>query len=125
MDSRGATLALTNRSDAAAQTGSSRYIATIKVTNTGARAGKDVVELYVKAPGKTMDKPERELKAFAKTPLLQPGESCTVRLSVPVESLASWDEAAEGWAVENGRYRFIAAKNAADKGLCKKIRVQP
>ena len=125
LDSRGATLALTNRSDAAAKTGSSKYIATIKVTNTGARAGKDVVELYVKAPGKTMDKPERELKAFAKTPLLQPGESCTVRLSVPVESLASWDEAAEGWAVENGRYRFIAARNAADKGLCKKIRVQP
>ena len=96
----------------------------IQVTNTGSRAGKDVVELYVKAPGKSMDKPERELKAFAKTPLLQPGESCTVRMSVPVESLASWDETAEGWEIERGRYRFVAARDAAEKGLAKTIRIR-
>ena len=94
---------------------------TVKVTNTGKYAGKDVVELYVSAPGKDMDKPARELKAFAKTPLLQPGESCTVEMCVPEESLASWDESAGAWAVERGRYRFIAARNAADRGLRKRV----
>ena len=93
----------------------------LTVTNTGKRAGKDVVELYVKAPGRSIDKPERELKAFAKTPLLEPGQSCTVQMTVPVESLASWENGA--WSLEKGRYRIIAARNASDKGLRKALRL--
>ena len=97
---------------------------TVEVKNTGSAAGKDVVQLYVHAPGRSMDKPSRELKAFAKTPLLQPGESCTVEMMLPRNSLASWDEASGDWAVENGRYRLIAAHNASDKGIRKNIRVK-
>ena len=100
------------------------YIVTVEVSNTGKLAGKDVVELYVKAPGKSMDKPARELKAFAKTPLLQAGESCTVTMTVPLESLASWDEQAGGWALERGRYRLIAARSAAARGLAKSVRIR-
>ena len=100
------------------------YRITVEVKNTGKVAGKDVVELYVSAPGRDMDKPERELKAFAKTPLLQPGESCTVELFVPQESLASWDESAGAWALERGRYRLIAARNAADRGIVKRIKIR-
>ena len=93
------------------------YRVCVTVRNTGKVAGKDVVQLYVKAPGREMEKPARELKAFAKTPLLQPGESCTVEMFVSAESLASWDEKSSSWSVEKGRYRFIAARNAADRGL--------
>ena len=82
------------------------------------------MQLYVKAPGREMEKPARELKAFAKTPLLQPGESCTVEMFVSAESLASWDEKSSSWSVEKGRYRFIAARNAADRGLRNRIRFQ-
>ena len=103
---------------------SNGYKVTVEVKNTGKVAGKDVVELYVSAPGRDMDKPTRELKAFAKTPLLQPGESCTVEMYVPRESLASWDEDASCWVVEQGRYTFAAARNAADRGLRKRIRVK-
>ena len=102
--------------------GSGVYLVSVTVTNTGKAAGKDVVELYVAAPGRSIDKPSRELKAFAKTPLLQPGESCTVEMTVPAESLASWEE--QGWTVEKGRYRFIAARHAADKGLKSSVRIR-
>ena len=98
------------------------YLVSVTVTNTGKAAGKDVVELYVAAPGRSIDKPSRELKAFAKTPLLQPGESYTVEMTVPAESLASWEE--QGWTVEKGRYRFIAARHAADKGLKSSVRIR-
>ena len=100
------------------------YRVCVTVRNTGKVAGKDVVQLYVKAPGREMEKPARELKAFAKTPLLQPGESCTVEMFVSAESLASWDEKSSSWSVEKGRYRFIAARNAADRGLRNRIRFQ-
>ncbi len=97
------------------------YRVCVTVRNTGKVAGKDVVQLYVKAPEREMEKPARELKAFAKTPLLQPGESCTVEMFVSAESLASWDEKSSSWSVEKGRYRFIAARNAADRGLLRRL----
>lgn len=96
----------------------------VKVTNKGKVAGKDVVQLYVKAPRKGLPKPERELRAYAKTPLLAPGESCEVEMFVPAEYLASYDADASAWVTEKGRYTFIAARNAADKGLRRGIRVK-
>jgi beta-glucosidase len=96
---------------------------TVDVKNSGDVAGKDVVELFVHAPGKDMDKPERELKAFAKTPLLEPGETATVTLHVTRDSLASWDEEAGAWALEPGRYRFLACSDAATVILRKRVRI--
>ena len=96
---------------------------TVDVKNTGHVAGKDVVELFVHAPGKDMDKPERELKAFAKTPLIAPGETVTVTLHVTRDSLASWDEDAACWTVESGRYRFLACRDAASTVLKKRVRI--
>lgn len=93
------------------------------VRNTGDQAGKDVVQLYVHAPGRDMDKPERELKGFAKTPLLAPGEECSVEIFVPASCLASFDEASSSWVTERGRYTFIVSKNASDRGLRRKVRV--
>jgi beta-glucosidase len=60
----------------------------VSVKNTGKVAGKEVVQVYVAAPGKDMDKPARELKGFAKTRKLGAGESETVTITVPYESLA-------------------------------------
>ena len=96
----------------------------VRVTNTGKVAGKDVVQIYVKAPRKGLDKPERELKGFAKTPLLNPGESCDVEIFISKESLASYDEASMSWVTEKGRYTFIAAKDALDCSKRKKVRIR-
>lgn len=84
------------------------------VTNTGKIPGKEVVQLYIAAPGKTMVKPQKELKAFAKTKILAPGESEVVRLAVGLSELASFDEQASCWAVETGRYSAFWSSSSRD-----------
>jgi beta-glucosidase len=82
-----------------------KIIASVKVTNTGSVAGKEAVGLYVHAPlGSFTDKPERELRAFGKTRLLQPGESQVVDLSFPVRDLASFNSALSRWETAKGAY---------------------
>lgn len=93
----------------------------VTVRNKGKVAGKDVVQIYVKAPRRGLDKPARELRGFAKTPLLAPGESCEVNVFVPAGSLASYDESASSWVVEKGRYTFMAARNSMDCQLRKRV----
>ena len=91
------------------------YEVSVTVKNTGDREGKEVVELYVAAPdAKAANKPAKELKAFAKTKALKPGESETVTLKVKAADLASFDEAASAWVVAEGEYQFLVAASAAD-----------
>ncbi len=91
------------------------YEVSVTVKNTGSHEGKEVVELYVSAPdNKAANKPVKELKAFAKTKLLKPGESQTLTLSVKAADLASFDEAASAWVVAEGEYQFLIAASAQD-----------
>ncbi len=87
---------------------------TVDVRNTGRVAGKEVVQVYVAAPGRDMDKPARELRAFAKTRQLEPGQSQSVTLRVSYADLASFNEQGSCWQVEPGRYTVMVARNAAD-----------
>jgi len=84
------------------------------IKNTGKLAGKEVVELYISAPGKSMNKPAKELKAFAKTKLLQPDESQTILLTVPQSDLASYDETNSQWVVEPGKYTGLLGSSSGD-----------
>lgn len=84
------------------------------VRNNGCVAGKEIVELYVSAPGKDMDKPAQELKAFAKTNCLQPSESQTVSLSINIRDLASYSEATAEWVVEPGLYTLSIGASSRD-----------
>ena len=91
------------------------YEVTVTVKNTGALEGKEVVELYISAPdNKAANKPAKELKAFAKTKQLKPGESETLTLTVKAADLASFDEAASAWVVAEGEYQFLVAASAQD-----------
>jgi beta-glucosidase len=81
-----------------------KLTATVTVTNTGKVTGKEVVELYLSAPHRKLDKPSEELKGFAKTQLLQPGESQTVAITLNPSDLASYNTDAESWIAEAGKY---------------------
>ena len=91
------------------------YTVTIEVKNTGKMEGKEVVELYVADPlSQQLDKPVKELKAFAKTWNLKPGETETVTMSVKAADLASFDEATSSWKVNAGKYQFLVAASSRD-----------
>ena len=85
-----------------------------KVTNTGSVAGKEVAQVYVTAPKGRLEKPAQELKAFAKTRELQPGESQTLTMTIPVRDLASFDEASSQWLTEAGTYMFRIGTSSRD-----------
>ncbi len=88
--------------------------ASVTVTNTGKTAGKEVVELYLSAPSGKENKPEEELKAFAKTQLLKPGQSQTIRLSLDASSLASFDTDLTRWVADAGTYEVKIGAGAED-----------
>lgn len=91
------------------------YTVSVEVKNTGKAAGKEVVQLYVSAPDAAKaDKPEKELKAFAKTGELKPGESAVVTLRVNAADLASYDEAASAWVAAEGNYKFRIGASSRD-----------
>ncbi len=86
----------------------------ITVKNTGSVAGKEVAQVYVQAPKGRLEKPVQELKGFAKTRSLQPGESQTLTIVIPVRDLASFDEAGSQWLAEAGTYTFRIGASSRD-----------
>ena len=99
--------------DAAAIVDGDVVTVSVKVTNTGQRAGRNVVELFVAAPNsKKLNKPEKELRNYAKTRLLQPGQSETVTMKVKTSDLASFNEKASAWKTDAGTYSFLICSSA-------------
>ena len=88
--------------------------ASITITNTGKRAGKEVVQLYASAPAGGLEKPARELKAFGKTRELQPGQSETVTMKLSLYDLASYNEATQSWETAAGKYAIQFGANVED-----------
>ena len=91
------------------------YTVKIDVKNTGKMAGRNVVELFVAAPNsKKLNKPEKELRNYAKTRLLQPGQTETITMKVKTEELASFNEKASAWKTDAGLYTFMICSSAND-----------
>jgi beta-glucosidase len=81
-----------------------KIIVTVSIKNSGQAAGKEVVELYISAPDAKLEKPEIELKAFAKTKLIKPGEIQTMSFEINARQLSSFDPATSSWIAEAGKY---------------------
>jgi beta-glucosidase len=90
------------------------FTATITVKNTGSAAGKEAVQLYVAAPAGGLEKPAFELKGFAKTKTLAPGEAQTLTITVDKYTLASFNEATSAWETAAGTYKVMFGANAMD-----------
>ena len=95
----------------------------ITVKNTGSVAGKEVAQVYVQAPKGRLEKPVQELKAFAKTRELQPGESQTLTMTIPVRDLASFDEAGSQWLTEAGTYTFCIGTSSRDIAATAQLKI--
>jgi beta-glucosidase len=107
-----------------------KIIATVDIKNTGSVAGKDVVQLYLTAPSKELKKPSEELKGFAKTNLLKPGQTVSLKFTIDPKDLASFDTKSASWVAEAGTYTVkIGAsstdiKQSADFNLKKDLMVE-
>ncbi|NDV95920.1 beta-glucosidase [Dysgonomonas sp. 521] len=101
--------------NAAIKTENGIFTVSVDVKNTGPAAGKEIVQLYVTAPDAAgMNKPAKELKAFAKTRELKPGETATIHLTVKSYDLASYDEASSTWVTDAGKYTFLVGSSSRD-----------
>ena len=88
--------------------------ASVTVKNTGAAKGKEAVQLYIAAPGGGLVKPACELRAFAKTRELAPGESQTLTMTVDPYTLASFNEATSAWEMAAGEYKALFGASSED-----------
>ena len=97
--------------------------ATVTVKNTGNRAGKTVVQLYVGAAGGNMIRPVRELKAFRKV-MLAPGESKEVSFTLGKRAFAVWNSEIHDWYAETGEYTVEAGDSSACLPLKETVKVE-
>lgn len=86
---------------------------TLTVTNTGARDGAEIVQVYIAKPGAEIFRPVQELKAFARVPLAA-GESRTVTLPLDDKAFRYWNTSTDGWEIEGGRYEVRVGASSAD-----------
>ena len=96
--------------------------ATVRVTNTGKRAGKTVVQLYVGDCESSVFRPVRELKGFEKI-FLEPGESKDVSFTLDKRSFAYWNTKIHDWHVESGEFRIEIGHSSRDIACCAAVQV--
>ena len=94
----------------------------LKVKNVGQREGKEVVQVYVRAPRGKLNKPFQELKGFYKTKLLRPNEEENVKIEIPIKYLASFN--GFSWVVEGGEYEIRVGASSRDIRLIGKVEVE-
>jgi beta-glucosidase len=86
---------------------------TVEIQNTGKRAGDEVPQLYVHQMKSIIKRPAKELRGFQRVNL-EPGESKTIKFTLPAEQLAYWDETLHAFQVEPGVFEILVGASSAD-----------
>jgi beta-glucosidase len=94
----------------------------VDVTNTGTRAGDEVVQLYVRHDGSAVERPKQDLRGYSRVELA-PGETKTVTMRLDAKSLAYWNAGEHRWVVEGEPIRLRVGASSAEIRLEKAIRV--
>ncbi|MFK4546698.1 beta-glucosidase [Streptomyces tendae] len=94
----------------------------VRVRNTGARAGREVVQVYLARPASALDRPVRWLAGYAAV-RARPGEAVTATVRVPARSLRHWSVAEHAWRTEAGPCRVLAGRSAGDVPLVADLEV--
>ena len=100
-----------------------RVLVPVRVGNTGSVAGRQVVQVYVSTPEGALPQPMQELKGFAKTRLLQPGETCTLDISIPTVSLASYDTGRAAFVMGKGDYIIRVGSDSRNTSVAAVLRL--
>ena len=87
--------------------------ASIAITNTGQRAGQEVVQLYLRDAVSSVERPPKELKGFARV-MLAPGETKTATLTIDQTALAYWDDGRHAWVAEAGEFEVLVGTSSRD-----------
>ena len=95
----------------------------LTVTNTGARDGAEIVQVYIAKPGAEIFRPAQELKAFVRVPLAA-GESRTVTLPLDDKAFRYWNTRTNGWEIEGGRYEVRVGASSADIRLTANVDIR-
>jgi beta-glucosidase len=95
----------------------------VDVTNTGSRAGDEVVQLYTHAQRSRVEQPSKRLQAFDRVHI-EPGETVTVQLTLDADALRFWDVTRNRWVVESGRYDVMVGASSADIRRATTLRVR-
>lgn len=95
----------------------------VKVKNTGDRAGKEIVQLYVREAASKVIRPDKELKGFAKVEL-QPGEQKTVTFTLHKRSFAYYDVDRKDWRVDTGAFDILIGRSSQDIALSDSVQVE-
>ncbi len=94
----------------------------VDVTNTGARAGDEVVQLYVRYPESRVSRPRKQLRGFRRI-TLEPGETKSVTMRLAATDLGYWDPSQEAWVVEPGPVELLVGRSSADSDLTVRQRI--
>ncbi|CAD0183958.1 Thermostable beta-glucosidase B [Ruegeria sp. THAF57] len=100
--------------------GEAKVVAELTVTNTGNRAGAEIVQFYVRDQVCSQPRPKRELKGFHKV-MLEPGESKTVRMDLPSRAFSFYDVARADWVTEDGDFDILVGASVTDIRLSGKV----
>ncbi|MFE9403592.1 glycoside hydrolase family 3 C-terminal domain-containing protein [Streptomyces sp. NPDC006530] len=96
----------------------------VRVRNTGARAGREVVQVYLARPGATVAYPERWFAGYTAV-RARPGETVTASVHVPARALRHWDERTGRWRTEPGACRVLVGPSAGDVPLGREVELTP